>query len=407
MKIKTFVSAAAAMAVLLTGCASKNSSSSEESTSQNSDNNTTAASQNEITDETTSQNSENNATAASQNDVTDETNKSQAEIKTLNYDAPEYSTDNFHDYNNRAFSFKMNYDFHLITSDQFDYENNDTPLHLTFRHELAQKIDITLHNDRVEPEVYLMSFYDMYVDMYDCDDIYFEHSEHDGIYTGIISGTFGNTAYSIAIAAKDGNILNISVPFYNKDALTKVVPMLKDVIESTKYISDTNVSEGIKEIDNDVFSIPIDQKYNCKDGGIVLMDYFIHSSFKINITDSYNIKYSWSENNEQWHSLFSINTIDKTDFSSVSELSNNIISGLKEYNEYIDNVYSDIKQCKSEFKGIPAETISFYIPNHKTVVKSTLFEHNGKIVILMSSYLENSKSSEEDFNNLIDSIKLK
>ena len=189
MKIKALVSAAAAMAVLLTGCASKDSSSSGN----------------------------------------------------FIHGKPEYTSDEFNFLSTEHFKFKVNNGFEKLDESFDENKSSDAdPIGYTIYDEnLPLSLIIVDAATEMEPvveeEEAIKKLKELYKENSLGGDIKNEHSSHDNIYTYIIDYSSGDISTAVAVASKGGHSLTIAARNYFVKDSDKVLPIVKDMIESTEY----------------------------------------------------------------------------------------------------------------------------------------------------------------------------
>ena len=189
MKIKTFVSAAAVMAVLLTGCASKDSSSSGN----------------------------------------------------FIHGKPEYTSDEFNFLSTEHFKFKVNNGFETLDT-KYDEDNSDDSLPLSYTiydEDIPLSLVIVDKKTETEPALEEEEAVKKLKQLYKANmiggDIRNEHSSHDNIYTYIIDYSSGDISTAVAVASQGGHSLTIAARNYFTKDSDKVLPIVKDMIESTEY----------------------------------------------------------------------------------------------------------------------------------------------------------------------------
>ena len=95
------------------------------------------------------------------------------------------------------------------------------------------------------------------------DNIYLEHYEHGDIYIYILSYSNGDTAKTEGCALKNGQILTVNAEYKTQD-MTKIVPMIKDILDSAEYISDEELPSEVSTIENEFFKLSVEPKYICE-----------------------------------------------------------------------------------------------------------------------------------------------
>lgn len=370
MKKSSFITIAAVTALMLTGCSAKDSSS----------DNSSAPSQ---TDTATTQEAE---TAASENN--------EIVPQTLSYGEAEYTSADFSDYSTQDFSFSINNDFQLNDSGA---EQSESSKNYTFDNPKAQML-IHSFDAYATPETLEDVFYGISTSSPDITNVYTEHDEKDGIYTFIITSVTDYDAATVAIAIKNGYAFEVEAQSYPVDNIQAVVPMIKDIVESAELISDKEPPSGIGNIDNDIMTLEV------PDNMVVTNDLSIgFESADYNNTSRYNVLYKCAENQEQYQSSINITIFEKNEGDTAEKI---ITEMNATYNQSLNT--TDTVQSHSEFKGIPAEELSMTLPDHSnSALRYIVFEKDNYIVQINTLVSENSAEIKDDFNDLIDNIKLK
>ncbi|MBQ3885840.1 MAG: hypothetical protein II729_06970 [Ruminococcus sp.] len=371
MKRSSFITIAAVAALLLTGCSAKNSSS--ECCSDSSQTDTAASTQ------------EAETTASENNELTPQT---------LSYGEAEYTSADFSDYSTQDFSFSINNDFKLNDSGA---EQSESSKSYTFDNPKAQLV-IHSFDAYAEPKTLEDVFYSISSSSPDVTNIYTEHDESDGIYSFLITSVTDYDAATVAVAIKNGYAFEVEAPSYPVDNIQTVVPMIKDIIESAELISDKEPPSGIGNIDNDIMTLEV------PDNMVVTDEMSIgFESADYNNTSRYNVLYKCAENKEQYQSSINITIFEKNEGDTAEKI---ITEMNATYNQSLNT--ADTVQNHSEFKGIPAEELSMTLPDHSnSALRYIVFEKDKYIVQINTLVSENSSEIKDDFNNLIDSIKLK
>ena len=364
MKRSSFITIAAVAALLLTGCSAKNSSS--ECCSD-----------------------------PSQNTSADSAENNSPEVKTLDYDKAEYSSDKFESYSTPAFSFDINSDFTLKEKNETVYDLPSSSY--KFDHKLAEKFDINSISCYMESTKYEEEACRKITESGNADNIYLEHYEHGDIYLYILSYSNGDTAKTEGCALKNGQILTVNAEYKTQD-MTKIVPMIKDILDSAEYISDEELPSEVSTIENEFFKLSVEPKYICDNIPATDTNYNIPQEASAGCF----IFYASAENSDQTGSMLFIDVLDTDNTDTPASIADEL---KKQFAENKD--ITDIERSQSEFKGISTEEITFKNIDFDQTAKYILFAYKDKIINIHMFIKRNSNEVENDFNELLDKIELK